>query len=302
MEGGRDSNSGLDLAPAQSAGAMGTLPSFSTMLTARREGIQWLEPQCGPDFLSLRSTKPHGRIAVVAHVYYPELWPELSASISNIEEPFDLFVTLVAGQSDALARTILAERPSAQLVVVENLGRDILPFFSIVRTGVLFRYEFVCKLHTKRSEWHADGETWRKELVSGILGSRRRVRLILSAFRSEPELGMVVADGHMYAGRELWEGNREHLKRFFAYLGMDDTEFRRAFAGGSIFWIRPAVLQLISELPFRSDDFEPEPLGKDGHLVHAIERLISLACYELDMTIRQTKEIMPPELPKGTSL
>jgi lipopolysaccharide biosynthesis protein len=287
LEGGKQPIPDLGLAPAQSIGWA---------------DAQRLEPQYGTDFLSLRTTKPRGLIAVVSHVYYPELWPELSGTIANIEEPFDLFVTLVAGRSDTLAQAIVAEWPSAHVIVVENRGRDILPFFSIVRTGVLFRYKLICKLHTKRSEWHADGETWRKELVNGILGSQRAVRLIVSTFRSQRDLGMVVADGHMYSGRELWEGNRDHLTRLFADLGMDQTEFNNSFAGGSIFWIRPAVLRLISGLPFRFGDFEPEPLGKDGHLVHAIERLVSLACYELGMTIKQTSAILPPDAPRGNSL
>jgi lipopolysaccharide biosynthesis protein len=114
----------------------------------------------------------------------------------------------------------------------------------------------------------------------------------LHAFSADPDLGMVVADGHLYSGRELWEGNRKHLTRLFSYLGMDETEFGKDFAGGSIFWIRPAFLRLISDLPFRFEDFEPEPLGNDGCLVHAIERLISLACYETGMTIKETSTIL----------
>lgn len=240
----------------------------------------------------LRNSRPRGRIAVVSHVYYPELWPELSDAIAKVEEPFDLFVTLVAGFADELAPTITEAWPFAHVQIVENHGRDIVPFLSIVRTGALFKYELVCKLHTKRSQWHEDGDAWRKELIGGVLGSPELVRSILDAFRSDHDLGMVVADGHLYAARELWEGNRKHLKQLFVHFDMDETEFDKAFAGGSIFWIRPAVLRLISDLPFRFDDFEPEPLGKDGCLVHAIERLISLVCYESGMTIVETSEIL----------
>jgi lipopolysaccharide biosynthesis protein len=272
--------------------SMQSNPSKGRLAT---EDHSWLEPPDRPAFLSLRDARPRGRIAIVVHVYYAELWPELSDAIANIMEPFDLFVTLVAGRSDGLAQTISQERQFAHILTVENHGRDILPFFSIVRTGVLFRYEVICKLHTKRSEWHEDGEAWRKQLVTGILGNSRLVRLILGAFRSDRKLGMIVADGHIYRGRELWEGNRKYLHQLFTHFDMDESEFGKSFAGGSIFWIRPAILRLISELPFRFDDFDPEPLGKDGHLVHAIERLISLACYEAGMTIKETNAILAEE-------
>ena len=33
------------------------------------------------------------RIAVVAHVYYPELWPELAACIRNVGGDHDLYVS-----------------------------------------------------------------------------------------------------------------------------------------------------------------------------------------------------------------
>jgi hypothetical protein len=256
------------------------------------EGLPWLEPRHRSQFLLLQDSAPRGRIAVVAHVYYPDLWPELSSAIANIEEPFDLFVSLAVTCADTMLQSIIEAWPFAHVLIVENRGRDILPFLSIARTGVLFRYELVCKLHTKRSHWHEDGETWRKDLIDGVLGNRGTVQSILHAFSADPDLGMVVADGHLYSGRELWEGNRKHLTRLFSYLGMDETEFGKDFAGGSIFWIRPAFLRLISDLPFRFEDFEPEPLGNDGCLVHAIERLISLACYEAGMTIKETSTIL----------
>ena len=261
--------------------------------------LPWLAPKRLAQFEKLRGLMPQSRIAVVAHVYYPDLWPELSAAIGHIEELFDLVVTLTAPTAEHLRDTILKQWPDAHVLIVDNHGRDILPFLSLLRTGLLYRYELLCKLHTKRSHWHDDGESWRKDLIGGLLGNVLLVRQILEAFERDPTLGIVVADGHLYAGQELWEGNRRHLERLFSYLAMDDAQFTRAFAGGSMLWIRPAFLRLLSSLPFRPDEFESEPLGNDGALVHAIERLISLTCYEANFTIRETGQIVGPKiLPK----
>jgi lipopolysaccharide biosynthesis protein len=252
----------------------------------------WVELSSRREFRSLGEIEPRGRLAVVAHLYYPDLWDEISAAIANIEEPFDLFITLVAGAADGLAGAIRQRWPFAHVLTVENHGRDILPFLAILQSGVLFRYELTCKLHTKRSHWHGQGDAWRRNLIGGVLANPRAVRRILAAFRTMPDLGMVVANGEVYSGRELWVGNEKHLLPLLQAWGLDRSAFDSSFAGGSIFWIRSAVLQAVRELRLGFDDFEPEPIGKDGSMAHAVERLISLACYDAGMTIKETGAIL----------
>lgn len=265
-------------------------PRFSLSPDAA-SNLPWLSPRRQSQFLALRNAPVNSGIAVVAHVYYRDLWPELSTAISNLDEPFDLFVTLTSPNAEDLGNQILLQWPRAHVLIVDNHGRDILPFLSLLRTNVLFRYELICKVHTKRSHWHQNGEAWRKDLINGVLGSSTIAREIQAAFEQHSNLGMVVADGHVYTGRELWEGNRRHLTRLLPYLGMDERQFSKSFAGGSMFWARPAFLRLISNLPFRLDDFEVEPIGNDGAMVHAIERLISLACFEAGLTIKEAGQI-----------
>ena len=210
-------------------------------LSVTEEFLPWLAPEDRAQFRQLCTSKPRGRIAVVIHVYYEDLWPELSNAIVTIEEPFDLFVTVTESCSEEFREKLAKTWPFAYVLIVKNFGRDILPFLSIVRTQILFRYELICKLHTKRSHWHEDGENWRKDLIGGVLANRDLVRLILRAFSTRPDLGMIVADGHLYSGRFLWEGNRKHLMRLFVHFDMDESEFDKSFAGGSMFWIRPGT-------------------------------------------------------------
>ena len=141
-------------------------------LSVTEESLPWLAPADRAQFRQLRTSKPRGRIAVVIHVYYEDLWPELSDAIANIEEVFDLFVTVTESCSEEFREKLAKTWPFAYVLIVKNFGRDILPFLSLVRTQILFRYELVCKLHTKRSHWHEDGENWRKDLIGGVLASR----------------------------------------------------------------------------------------------------------------------------------
>lgn len=137
-----------------------------------------------PDLFELRGLVPHGRIAVVLHLYYPDLWAELRQAIERISEPFDLFVSLVKGASEHMRTSVKQVFPNAYIFDFENRGRDIGPFLVLIQSGVLFQYELVCKLHTKRSPHREDGDEWRGTLIGGILGSPSEIDLIISSFRS----------------------------------------------------------------------------------------------------------------------
>ncbi len=249
---------------------------------------QWVEPGKRPEFIRLREIEPQARVAVVLHLYYAELWPEMTAALQNMPVAFDLFVTLTKGASGPVAADIQAAYPQAHLLTVDNHGRDILPFVQLVRAGALFHYDLVCKLHGKRTPWRSGGEDWRKRLVAGVLKDAATIKRILAAFAEDPDLGIVVADGEMFQGREFWAANETPLLRLLPKIGLGSSSFEAAFCGGSIFWIRPFLLRPIDFLALDFDDFELEPIPVDGATAHAVERLISIVCHDAGMHIVET--------------
>ena len=246
-----------------------------------------------PDLFELRALKPRGRIAVVLHLYYSECWEEMRQAIERIPEPFDLFVSLTKGASDHMRDQIKQAVPNAWVFDFENRGRDIGPFLVFLRSGVLFRYELVCKLHTKLSPhiqesdgWdYPDGNTWRRALIGGVLGNAREIEQVVSSFHSDPDLGMVVADGNIYHGREHWTSNRKALAELLPRIGISPNVEDRSFPGGSIFWVRPFLLRTLAGLGLSLEDFEPEPLQIDGSLAHAVERVFGLICEDAGMRV-----------------
>jgi hypothetical protein len=237
-----------------------------------------------PDLGSLSARTPRGRIAVVLHLYYPELWPEFRDAIGSIPEPADLFVTLTAGYSNEAADWIRVDYPEAQIIILENRGRDILPFVVLINSGVLFKYELVCKLHTKRSLYRGKGDGWRRDLIAGVLSKPDHVARILAAFDSNPQLGIVVADGSLHASRP---GRVNELCKQIGMPAIADSG-RIEFPRGSIFWIRASLLQPIAKLMLKPADFEPEPLRLSGTLPHAIERFIGHLCREARMHVLES--------------
>ena len=63
-----------------------------------------------PDLRPVR-TGCAGRVLVIVHVFYPELWPPIAERIALIPAPVDLVVTLVEGRSEVLADSIVAQFP-----------------------------------------------------------------------------------------------------------------------------------------------------------------------------------------------
>ena len=246
-----------------------------------------------PNLVALLAMKPRGRIAVVVHLYYPELWPEFRDALGAIPEPFDLFVTLTKGHSDDAAEWIRTDVPEAQLVILDNLGRDILPFVQLVNSGALFGYELVCKLHTKRSMHRDDGDLWRRALVEGVLPDKDRVTRILAAFDADPSLGVVVADGSLYTDVKLWRKHLPRIDELRARIGVTslvaESEYP-PYPSGSTYWIRSRLLRPIADLKLTATDFEPEPLPA-ASTPHAIERLMGLICQDAGMRLVETGAI-----------
>jgi lipopolysaccharide biosynthesis protein/GT2 family glycosyltransferase len=254
-----------------------------------------------PDLFELRGLQPRGNIAVVLHLYYPDLWDEMRRAIERISQRFDLFVTLVRGASEHMRTVVKRAFPDAYVFDFENRGRDIGPFLVLLQSGVLFRYELVCKLHTKRSPHEEDGDTWRRTLVDGVLGSSYQIDQIVSSFQSDPDLGIIVADGNIYCAYEHWASNKQWLSKLLPRVGISPDVEERAFPGGSVFWIRSFLLRTLAGVRLGLDDFEPEPLQVDGGMAHAVERMFGLICEDAGMRVVERGQLTAPPHRRSSS-
>lgn len=210
-----------------------------------------------------RFSRNKQRVAAAAHVYYEHLWPELADCLRYLPDDATLFVT-VSGQG-GIERDVLAEFPAANVLSVENIGRDVAPFVSLLPK--LMEFDVVCKLHTKRNI-SGTGE-WREGLLHGVAGSRKTVSLILNAFERDPRLALAGARQWYVDGRRFIHGNQSRL----AELEPDLPE-RYGFFAGTMMWLRPSLVADFPEL-LSTRTFVPHS-DEDSQLEHAIERLIGV--------------------------
>ena len=219
-----------------------------------------------PDLFALRMMTPHGRVAVVVHLADLELWSGICRTLTNIPEAFDLFVTLTKGAAAGAAKQIHESFPAAQVLEFEPRGRDIDPWVALINSGVLFRYDVVCKLH-------ANGEQWDQRLV----GDPNHVRTILASFDADPDLGIVVAE-YPVEQESLGDNDRNRLLQFCNQIGQHQTKAADHIRIAQSCWIRPFLLRMVDRLKLAVAAFESDP-GEDFS-ASALERFLPIVCRE----------------------
>lgn len=251
------------------------------------------------------SIQPTGaRIAVVIHIYYPDLWDEMADAIAQIPERFDLFVSCPFRVASAMRMRVRARFPGASVVGVQNLGRDVLPFLLWLRTVGANAYTYVLKLHGKKSVHildaaqapFASGEIWRRAALECLVGGREHVSAIVRALDDYPVVGLVAPEGQLY-DQVVWKcGTSDLVATVLARLDAPRT-VNGNFAAGTMFWARLAALAPLAQLPDAALDFEREAGQVDGTLHHAYERLLALVANQSGFRTTDTRALL-----SGTAL
>ncbi|HVP99754.1 MAG TPA: rhamnan synthesis F family protein [Roseiarcus sp.] len=222
------------------------------------------------------------RIAIVAHVFYEDTWPDIAGVIKSVTVPYDLIVTTVQGRMGLIER-IRRSFPHAAVEIMENRGRDVRPFLVLLESGRLDRYSFVCKIHGKKS---SDGDRksflgaiWRRRVLFDLLGAPGLAEAVIDRFERDPAIGMIGPRAFRmpsknYSEALSWSANRDRVLALAAKLGISEEKFQLDFFGGTMFWVRPEALRPLRDLRL-SSQFADERGLLDGGLEHAVERLFA---------------------------
>ncbi|CAN7641353.1 hypothetical protein LJR118_005038 [Acidovorax sp. LjRoot118] len=241
-------------------------------LTEREEESR--QVQLGKIGSTLKRRK--SQLAVVAHLYYRDLVPEILESLRTITESFDLIVTVPDWGAKGIVDLVLAQYPKATVYSTPNRGRDIAPFLDVLPLLCERDYSAVLKVQTKRGYYENGklnaplGEIWRIETMAALLGSEERVNQITSAFRADKELAMVGPSPYWMSLANYPHHDGGELAQWL--LGSADGE---GFFAGTMFWFRPSHLQPFKPLSIRN--FPPENGASDGALAHLVERAFGQA-------------------------
>jgi lipopolysaccharide biosynthesis protein len=220
------------------------------------------------------------KVAVIVHLFYADLWGEITGFLRNIPIGFDLFVSVPREHAGALTALVLRDHPQAQVVEVPNAGRDVGAFLAVLPRLIAANYSVLCKLHSKKGTQYP--AAWRDLLLRGVLANKMLVARILHAFASSPELVLVGARDVYLSGAAQMTKNREKLEEITQVLcpgrSLPDNW---GFFAGTMFWARPDFFRPFAQIADSLGSFEGDNSRGDGQLAHAVERMFgALAALE----------------------
>lgn len=212
--------------------------------------------------------------ALVIHVWYLDVLDDLVEAATNLPETTDQFLTIPTSFSTAQQEMVAQAFPRAKILTVENIGQDVGALFQLMKQVDLGRYDFICKIHTKKGPDMP--HEWRRALLDGVLGAQQQVRHIIDRFRSDPQVMLAGARQLYVHGPSYLEPNAEGVGTIFGEM-IGDFGFRAGdwgFVAGTCFWIRTAILQEMAACPL---DFQPSSSATDEVQANAAERMFGLA-------------------------
>lgn len=213
------------------------------------------------------------KIAVVIHLFYPELWDTLTENLKYISQEFDIFVTIPEKH-----RGLKLDYKDHKVIIilVPNWGRDVLPFLHVMRKIQAAGYEYVLKLHSKKSKQisRMDATYWLRATISALLTNRSSVNNIIKKLSGATKIvGAREFTVKMSLGGDISIKTRTHqfyqpktakkiIKNIDNYV----------FSAGSMFWARTDAFDDILSRHIVADDFELEYGQLWNTLAHFLER------------------------------
>jgi lipopolysaccharide biosynthesis protein len=218
------------------------------------------------------------RLAIHAHIYYPELAPDLAQYLSAFPSAYDLYISTPFEQDRQLLASLFSKSTNLgklNIAITPNRGRDLAPMF--VQFGKqLLDYDYVCHIHTKKSvAANSIGQVWRNYLWDGLLSNQdHRLQKIWHLLDTH---ALVYPQKFHWidVNNCQWGTNYSQGIELCQNLGLNPpTEGFIEFPAGSMFWARVDAIAPLIHLDLRFEDFDDE-LGQTDHtLAHTLERLI----------------------------
>ena len=211
------------------------------------------------------------QIAVVAHVYYPDLWPEIAAYLRKWpSKDFLLYVTSAEDRIERVKSTI-GDEFDAVFICAPNCGKDIGHFINLSAVHS-------CGYHLQGPHQEICMGVWRgvaEGTVPGHIG--HLARICSGGVRWGAYAWHLGAQGSSFAAPGVVGTNVQLVMQLAGEIGATDNLLPFRFPAGAMFWARAAALAPLLKLSLRLSDFEEEFGQTDGTLSHAIERLFPIA-------------------------
>jgi GT2 family glycosyltransferase len=228
--------------------------------------------------------------AVVLHLYYVSNWEEvfvhkLKRLFSSL--PFDLYITMPEKNLSHVS-VIRESFPDANVIIVPNRGRDVLPF---IKTALILKeagYKKVLKLHSKKSlhrnherNTAETGIDWLINTLNALIPDDPNLMVEMVSKLNSKQTGMIGAFEYLYPLKMYLKNNRRLIEQIISSLGYDlfqnniSQELEKyTYFGGTMFWVDLASIE--RALHISKENFQPEKSQTDATIAHALERVFCI--------------------------
>ena len=216
----------------------------------------------------------HAPFSIHVHAYYAdELEADLANQLAFREAERVVVTTDTEEKAERMEGFGRASGVTLDIRLVENKGRDILPFIALADDEKLVGPDDLwCHLHLKQSLAIGLGERadhWRRFLTRILLGDDTALSSAL-ALIDRPHVGLVGAFDPYIMG---WTGSHRLLRSVAPFFPEPLPDHPLLFPMGNMFWARGHVVRTMRALFGPDYPYPNEPIPNDGTVFHLIERL-----------------------------
>lgn len=225
------------------------------------------------------------KVAVFIHMYYEDLIDECISYIVDIPDYIDIYISTSNSITHNILKTKLSNKKNIEeIILLPNRGRDIASLL-VGMKQYISKYDIFCFVHDKKSHKGNNvlgGDLYRQNLWDNTIKNKSYIENILSLFYNNKNFGIIAVpyrflnDSIKYKNR--WDGMCEYTKHVASMIGINanyiDADYAPLFYG-TAFWCRKKALSQLFDYPFKLEDFQGEPMGLNGTISHAIERIFT---------------------------
>jgi len=252
--------------------------SFAHFVSEGRPKGPWLLPVISEKSALASGVVKRPSAALHLHLYYPDQLDGILRRLRANQSTPDLFISVKSDEDLSLVEGKVSGLGERRIVIkkVPNRGRNFAPLLTGFRE-IFSEYEIFGHLHAKHSphiEDRKEVETWGNFLWSNLLGDQMPMMdAIIGELSRDPSLGLVFPDDPNVFG---WGDNEPDSRLLAARMGMGTFHPSNHinFPAGSMFWGKTMAFKPLLDLNLSWEDYPAEPVGHDGTVLHAMERLI----------------------------
>ncbi len=227
--------------------------------------------------ISYPSLSDYSNLAIVIHAYYLDIFREILNDIDHdVKRTAKFYVTCENIKFEDVKKILNDWGCDFYLLGVENRGRDVLPFLKIIPKVLETRFDYLIKIHTKKSPHRVDGDAWRKNLINQLV-SKNYVDFTLDIFSSDKRIGIIGPSDSVVPMEFYLGSNYEKIKKLAKSFSLSMEDIRKmSFVAGTMFYARRPMIEHFMKIKLNDMDFEAECGQIDGTMAHALERFFAV--------------------------